>query len=133
MASTNKTMFDTPTKKKNGKLLLKVGEKKWTTSEVVISPVFESSLSTALIVSAQLSIDFLSSSSPLLLSAVSKMSSLMSTTLTINKRLILNDDNNHASQKPKKKTQRVDSKANHQEPKLVAYDIDWFDSPSTQN
>jgi hypothetical protein len=28
MASTNKTMFDTPTKKKNGKLLLKVGEKK---------------------------------------------------------------------------------------------------------
>ena len=28
MASTNKTMFDTPTKKKNGKLLLKVGELK---------------------------------------------------------------------------------------------------------
>jgi hypothetical protein len=49
------------------------------------------------------------------------------------KRLVLNDDNNHASKKPKKKTQRVDSKANHQETKLAAYDIDWFDSASTQN
>jgi hypothetical protein len=57
----------------------------------------------------------------------------MSTTSTIKKRLILNDNNNHASKKPKKKTQRVDSKANHQEPKLAAYDIDWFDSALTQN
>jgi hypothetical protein len=52
---------------------------------------------------------------------------------TIKKRLVLNNDNNHASKKPKKKTQRVDSKANHQEPKLVVYDIDWFDSTSTPN
>jgi hypothetical protein len=54
------------------------------------------------------------------------MSSLTSTTLTLKKRLILNNDN-----KPKKKTQRVESKA--KEPKLAAYDIDWFNSTSTQN
>ncbi len=53
--------------------------------------------------------------------------------LTIKKRLFLNNENNYASKKPKKKTQRVDSKANHQEPKLAAYDFDWFDSASTQN
>ncbi len=58
MASTNKTMFDTPTKKKNGQSLSKVGKIKRTTSKVVISPVFESSLSTASTVSAQLSTDF---------------------------------------------------------------------------
>jgi hypothetical protein len=50
----------------------------------------------------------------------------MSTTSTLKKRLILNDDN-----KPKKTTQRVESKA--KEPKLAAYDIDWFNSTSTQN
>jgi hypothetical protein len=104
-----------------------------TISKVVISPVFESSPSTALTVSAQSLMDYLSSSSPLSLSAVSKKSSLTSTTSTIWKRLVLNDDNNHASKKPKKKTQRVDSKANHQEPKLAAYDIDWFNSASTKN
>ncbi len=49
MASTNETMFDTPTKKNNGKSLSKV-RKKRTTSKVVISPVFESSPSTALTV-----------------------------------------------------------------------------------
>jgi hypothetical protein len=95
--------------------------------------VFESSLFTALTVSAQLLMDFLSSSSPLSLSAVLKTSLLTSTTSTIKKRLVLNDDNNHVSKKPKKKTQRVDSKANHQEPKLAAYNIDWFDSALTQN
>jgi hypothetical protein len=77
--------------------------------------------------------DFLSSSSPLLLSAVLRTSSLFSTTPTIKKRLVLNDDNNHASKKPKKKTHRIDSKVNHQEPKLAAYDIDWFNSASTTN
>jgi hypothetical protein len=46
--------------------------------------------------------------------------------LTLKKRLILNDDN-----KPKKKTQRVESNA--KEPKLAAYNIDWFDSTSAQN
>jgi hypothetical protein len=64
---------------------------------------------------------------------VSKTSSLTSRTLTIKKRLVLNNDNNHGSKKPKKETQRVDSKANHQEPKLAVYDIDWFDSAFTQN
>jgi hypothetical protein len=108
-------------------------EKKRSTSEVVISPVFKSSPSTALTVSAQLSTDFLSPSSPSSLSAVLKTSSLSSTTLTIKKRLVLNNNNNHASKKPKKKTHRIDSKVNHQEPKLAAYDIDWFNSASTQN
>jgi hypothetical protein len=50
----------------------------------------------------------------------------MSTTSTLKKRLVLNNDN-----KPKKKTQRVESKA--KESKLAAYDIDWFNSTSTQN
>jgi hypothetical protein len=63
--------------------------------------------------------DFLSSSSPSSLSVVSQTS-------TLKKRLILNDNN-----KPRKKTQSVESKA--KEPKLAAYDIDWFDSTSTQN
>ncbi len=40
--------------------------------------------------------------------------------LTLKKRLLLSDDN-----KPKKKTQK--------EPKLAAYDINWFDSTSTKN
>jgi hypothetical protein len=70
--------------------------------------------------------DFSSSSSPLLLSVVSQTLLLTSTTSTLKKRLILNDDN-----KSKKKTQRVESKT--KEPKLAAYDIDWFDSTSTQN
>jgi hypothetical protein len=70
--------------------------------------------------------DFLSSSSPSLLSVVSQTLSLTLTTLTLKKRLILNDNN-----KPKKKTQRVEPKA--KEPKLAAYDIDWFNSTSTKN
>ena len=40
--------------------------------------------------------------------------------LTLKKRLLLSDDD-----KPKKKTKK--------EPKLAAYDIDWFDSTSTKN
>ena len=40
--------------------------------------------------------------------------------LTLKKRLLLSDDD-----KPKKKTQK--------EPKLAAYDIDWFDLTSTKN
>jgi hypothetical protein len=102
-------------------------------SEVVISPVFESSPSTALSVFAQLLTDFLSLSSPPLLSAVLKASLLSSTTSRIKKRLILNDANNHASKKPKKKTHPVDSKVNRQEPKLTAYNIDLFNSASPMN
>ncbi len=75
----------------------------------------------------------MSSSSLLSLSAVLKMLLLSSTTLTIKKRLVLNNDNNHVSKKPKKKTHRIDSKVNHQEPKLAAYDIDCFNSTSTTN
>ncbi len=118
-------MFDKPTKNKNGKSLLKFG-KKTTSSKVLIPLVFESSPSTALIASAQSSMDFLSSSSPSSLSVVSQTLLLMLTTLTLKKRLILNNDN-----KPKKKTQLVESKA--KEPKLAAYDIDRFNSTSTQN
>ncbi len=88
--------------------------------------MFESSPSTASTASARSSMDFSSSSSPLLLFVVSQTSWLMSTMLMLKKRLILNNDN-----KLKKKTQRVESKA--KEPKLAAYDIDWFDSTSTQN
>ncbi len=71
MASTNETLFNTPTKNKNGKLLLKV-EKKPTLSEVLIPPVIESSSSTALTASTQSLMDFLSLSSPSLLSVVSQ-------------------------------------------------------------
>ena len=76
---------------------------------------------------------FLSALSPLLLSAVSKTSSLSSTTSNNKKRLILNDGNYLASMKPKHKTHRIESMVNHQEPKLVAYNVDWFDSTSTKN
>ncbi len=126
MASTNETMFDTPTKNKNGKSLSKVGKKNLCLSKVWIPPVFESSPSTALTASAWSLMDFSSSSSPLLPSVVSQTLLLRSTMSTLKKWLILNDDN-----KPKKKTQRVESKA--KEPKLAAYDIDWFDSTSTLN
>jgi hypothetical protein len=46
MASTNKTMFDTPTKIKHGKLLSMVGKKKPSLSKVSKPPVFKSSSST---------------------------------------------------------------------------------------
>jgi hypothetical protein len=63
---------------------------------------------------------YLSSSSPSLLSVVLQTSLLTPTKSTLKKRLVLSNDN-----KPKKKTQK--------EPKLAAYDIDWFDSTSTKN
>jgi hypothetical protein len=125
MASTNETMFDTLTKNKNGKLLLKVG-KKPALSKVLIPLVFESSPSTTSTVSARSLMDFLSLSSPSLLSVVLQTSLLTLTTSTLKKRLILNDNN-----KPKKKTKRVESKA--KELKLAAYDIDWFNSTLTTN
>jgi hypothetical protein len=43
-------------------------------------------------------------------------------TLNIKKRLILDDDNYRVNTKPK-----------YQEPKLAAYDVDWFDSSATKN
>jgi hypothetical protein len=44
------------------------------------------------------------------------------TTLNIKKRLVLNADDQRAKTKPK-----------NQEPKLAAYNVDWFDSSATKN
>jgi hypothetical protein len=44
-----------------------------------------------------------------------------STTSTIKNRLVLDDDDHRANTKPK-----------YQEPKLAAYDVDWFDSSATK-
>jgi hypothetical protein len=56
------------------------------------------------------------------MSAVSKSLSVPSMILNVNKRLVLDDVDHHAKTKPKK-----------QEPKLAAYDIDWFDSSAIKN
>jgi hypothetical protein len=74
--------------------------------------------------------DFLLASSPLLLSAASKMSSLLSTTLNIKKRLVLDSPDNQSQ--PKKKAYCIKSMMK-QEPKLAAYDTDWFNSMSAKN
>ncbi len=88
--------------------------------------------STASNVSSQLSMDFLLAPSPLSLSAVSKTSSLSSTTLTLNikKRLVLDSPDNQCQHK--KKAHRIKSMMK-QEPNLAAYDIEWFNSMSTKN
>ncbi len=65
---------------------------------------------------------FFLASLPLSLSAVSKMSSVLSTTSNIKKRLVLDEDDNRAHTKPK-----------YQEQKLAAYDVDWFDLSATKN
>ncbi len=123
MANPN-PIFDTPTKIKHGKLLLSIMDEKKKSAKLSKPPLVKSSPSTASTVSSQSLTDFLSSLSPSslpsLLSVVSQTSSLMSMKLTLKKRLLLSDDD-----KPKKKTQK--------EPKLAAYDIDWFDSTSTKN
>jgi hypothetical protein len=56
------------------------------------------------------------------MSAVSKSSSVPSTILNVNKRLVLDDVDHRAKTKPKK-----------QEPTLAAYDIDWFDLSAIKN
>jgi hypothetical protein len=56
------------------------------------------------------------------MSAVSKSSSVPSTILNVNKRLVLDDVDHRAKTKPKK-----------QKPKLAAYDIDWFDLSAIKN
>ena len=73
-------------------------------------------------VSSRSSTDWSSASSPSSLSAVSKSSSVLLTTSNIKKRLILNADDQRAKTKPK-----------NQEPKLAAYNVDWFDSSATKN
>ena len=77
---------------------------------------------TPLTVSSRSSTEFLSMSSPSSMSAVSKPSSVPSTISNVNKRLVLDDVDHRAKTKPKK-----------QEPKLAAYDIDWFDSSAIKN
>jgi hypothetical protein len=64
------------------------------------------------------------------LSAASKTSSLSSRTLNIKKRLDLDSPDNQSQ--PKKKAHRIESMMK-QEPKLAAYDVDWFNSMSTKN
>ncbi len=56
------------------------------------------------------------------MSVVLKSSSVPSTISNVNKRLVLDDVDHHAKTKLKK-----------QEPKLAAYDIDWFDSSALKN
>ncbi len=58
----------------------------------------------------------------MLLSAILKSSSVLLTTSNIKKRLVLNADDQRAKTKPK-----------NQEPKLAAYDVDWFDLSATKN
>jgi hypothetical protein len=64
--------------------------------------------------------------SPLSMSAASKTSSLLSSTSKIKKRLVLD------SPQAKKKAHCMDILKN-QEPKLAAYEVDWFNSTSTKN
>jgi len=56
------------------------------------------------------------------MSAVSKSSSVSSTTSKIKRRLVLDDVD-----------QRVNTKKKKNDPKLAAYDIDWLDSSATNN
>jgi hypothetical protein len=102
------------------------------TSKGVVLLVSNSSLSSsaALNMSSQLSLDFLSASSPLLLSAASKTSSLLLTTSNTKKRFILDSPDNQSQ--PKKKAHCIKSMMK-QEPKLAAYDVDWFNSTSAKN
>jgi hypothetical protein len=74
--------------------------------------------------------DFLLESFPSLLSAVSKTSSLSLTKLNIKKRLVLDGPDNQSQ--PKKKAHPIESMMK-QEPKLAAYNIDWFSFTSTKN
>ncbi len=59
---------------------------------------------------------------PSSLSAVSKLSSVSSTTSNIKKRLVLDNNDHRGNTKPK-----------YQEPKSAAYDLDWFYSSATKN
>jgi hypothetical protein len=58
----------------------------------------------------------------LLLSVVSKTSSLLSMMLNIKKRLVLDSPDNHRMSKPKKKAHRIKSMM-IEEPKLAAYNV----------
>jgi hypothetical protein len=66
----------------------------------------------------------------LLLSAVSKTSSLLSLTSNIKKRLILDSPDN---QNQAKKKAHCNEPLKKQEPKLADEEADWFNSTSTKN
>jgi hypothetical protein len=75
---------------------------------------------------------FVGASSPLLLSVVSKTSSLSSMMSNIKNRLVLDSPDNHRTTNFKKKAHRIKSMMN-EEPKLAAYNIDWLNSKLTKN
>jgi hypothetical protein len=54
------------------------------------------------------------------------------TALNIKKRLVLDSPDSHRMSKPKKKAHHIESMMN-EEPKLVAYNIDWFNSTLIKN
>jgi hypothetical protein len=64
--------------------------------------------------------------------SVLKTSSLLSMTLNIKKRLVLDSPDNHHTSKPKKKAHCIKSMMN-EEPKLAAHNIDWLNSMLTKN
>ena len=92
------------------------------------------SLSTPLTVSNQLSTNFLSSSLPSLsplsspLSSSLSSASSLSVVLQTKKRLLLTNN-----KKPKKKTPEDPITKTTKEPKLAAYEIEWFDSAAMKN
>jgi hypothetical protein len=119
------------TEKKNGKSGSK-SQKKLNPSKGVVLLVSELSplSSTTLNVSSRLSMDIFLALSPLLLSAASKTSSLSLSMSNIKKRLVLTslDNLNQA-----KKKAHHNKPLKKQEPKLAAYEVDWFNSSSTKN
>jgi hypothetical protein len=131
-----KTNTSTPQKmiameKKNGKSGLK-SQNKPNPSKGVVSLVSELSplSSTALNLLSRLSMDFFLASSPSPLSAASMASSLLSSMLNIKKRLVLDSPDN---QNQAKKNAHRNKPLKKQEPKLAAYEVDWFNSTSTKN
>ncbi len=113
--------------KQNGKSMTK-SWKKLNSSKGVASLVSELSPSSTMAsnVSSRLLMDFFLASSPSSMSAASKTSSLLLSTSKTKKRLVLD------SLQAKKKAHRMDILKN-QEPKLAAYEVDWFNSTSTKN
>jgi hypothetical protein len=91
----------------------------------IISVVFH-----CLNVSSRLSMDFFLASSLSSLSAASKTSSLLSLTLNIKKKLVLDSPDN---QNQAKKKAHCNKPLKKQKPKLAANEVDWFNSTSTKN
>ncbi len=119
------------TEKKNSKSGSKSRKKSNPSKGIVllVSKLSPSSSTTSNMLS-QLSIDFFLASSLLSLSAVSKMSSLLLSTSNIKKRFLLDSPDN---QNQAKKKAHCNEPLKKQEPKLVVYEVDWFNSRSTKN